>query len=188
MADPREELKWAGKEVFQRGLVLGRAGNISTRLTKERILISATGASLGNLTDEDLVVLDTKGARLLGTKEPSTEYLTHLEIYNYRADVNAVVHTHSTYATVLAYLKKELKRVNPEVEAILGTVPIVSEHPYGTKELAEAVVAALGNNKVVLVQRIGVITVGQELTEAVEIAELVEEIAKMSYLVDLQAR
>ncbi|MDI6821501.1 MAG: class II aldolase/adducin family protein [Actinomycetota bacterium] len=181
----KEEIIQAAKEVYEKGLVIGRVGNISCRVDEGRILISSTGACLGKLSERDLVVLDSEGEKLEGEEEPSTEKWVHIEIYKARPDVNAIVHTHSPYASALAYLKKSLRPVNPEGEYILGRVPVVPPFVYGTRELAEAVRDHLRLGKAALLEMHGVVTVGEDLNEAVNIAELVEEVARINYLIEM---
>lgn len=182
---PREDLIKIARRIYERGLVTAQAGNLSCRLRGDRILIKATGASLGFLTDEDLVVLDIDGRKVEGEKEPSCEWRMHLAIYKSRPDAQAVVHTHSVYASVLAYLKRHIKPVNPESHYILGDIPIVPYFKFGTEELAQAVTERLGRSKAVLLESHGAVVLGEDLQEAYFMAELVEEVAKMTYLVDL---
>lgn len=182
---PREDLIRIARFIYEKGFATAQAGNVSCRLRGDRVLIKATGASLGFLTDEDLVVLDMDGSKVEGEKEPSSEWRMHLAIYKARPDIGAVVHTHSVYASVLAYLKRHIKPVNPESHYILGDIPRVPYFKFGTEELAQAVTERLGRSKAVLLERHGVVTLGEDLEGAYFIAELVEEVSKITYLVDL---
>lgn len=185
MPDYNAELREAGRTLSNLGLVRATAGNLSARVSEDRILITTTGSRLENLTDGDLVVIDFEDHVLVGAGQPSTEYKAHLEIYKRRQDVVSIAHTHSAYATTLACLKKTIKPVNPEAEDILGVVGLCPDIPHGTPELAEGVAEALGNGRAVLIERHGVIAAGGSVQEAVDIAALVEETAKITYLIDL---
>lgn len=177
------ELVKAARKVYSKGLVNANVGNISCRVG-EKILISALGAPLDSLDqDGNVVVIDLDGNVLEGKQEPSSERLMHLKLYNARDDVEAVIHTHSSYASAFGYLKREIYPVNPESEYLLRKVPIVPPFMYGTKELADSVEKHLSEGKAALLAGHGVITVGADLKEAVYIAELVEETAKINYLV-----
>ncbi len=184
MSDPRRDLIEAGLDVFEGGLVKGRAGNISLRMPENRILISPTGFCLGRLQDDELVVISLKGELLEGERKPSTEYKAHLAVYMTRPDVGAVVHTHSTYASVAAYLQLPLLKVNPEAAAEVGKVGRVKALTPGTQELAVAVAKALGSNGAVLMERHGALTVGVNMREAVNRAFYLEEACKVSYLIE----
>ncbi|MFA5866548.1 MAG: class II aldolase/adducin family protein [Actinomycetota bacterium] len=184
MSDPRRDLIEAGRDVFEGGLVKGRAGNISLRMPENRILISHTGSCLGSLADDGLMVINLQGDILEGEHKPSTEFKAHLAVYLTRPDVGAVVHTHSTYASVAAYLKLPLLKVNPETSDVVGKVGRVPALAPGTQELAVAVAKALGSNGAVLMERHGALTVGINMREAVNRAFYLEEACKMSYLIE----
>jgi L-fuculose-phosphate aldolase len=177
------EIVQAAKKIYNKGLVTANIGNISCRVGN-KVMISALGAPLDSLDkDDNLVIIDLNGNKLEGEKEPSSERLMHLNLYNSREDVGAVIHTHSTYASTFGYLKKEIYPVNPESEYLLQKVPIVPPFMYGTKELADSVKKHLKEGKAALLSGHGVVTVGKDLREAVYIAELIEEAAKINYLV-----
>ena len=88
-------------EVYEKGLVSGKAGNISARFG-EVVAITPTLKSLYNLSQEDIVLVDMD-ANVLTKGKPSSEVNMHLEIYKRRPDVQAIVHTHSPYATGFAF-------------------------------------------------------------------------------------
>lgn len=188
MSDPRRDLIEAGKDIFEGDLVKGRAGNVSVRLPENRILVSSTGSCLGRLADEGLTVISMKGDILEGEHQPSTEFKAHLAVYLIRPDVGAVVHTHSTYASVAAYLKLPLLKVNPEAAEEVGKVGRVEALKPGSQELAVAVAKALGSNEAVLMERHGALTVGVNIREAVNRAFYLEEACKMSYLIEQAER
>jgi L-fuculose-phosphate aldolase len=184
MSDPRHDIIEAGSDIFKGGLVKGRAGNISLRLPENRILISHTGSCLGTLSQEGLAVISMKGELLEGEKEPSSEYKAHLAVYMTRPDVGAIVHTHSTYASVAAYLQLPLLKINPETNEIVGNVGRVRALAPGSQELAVAIAKTLGSNYAVLMERHGALTVGINMREAVNRAFYLEEACKMSYLIE----
>lgn len=184
MSDPRHDIIEAGNDIFQGGLVKGRAGNISLRLPENRVLISHTGSCLGNLAKEGLAVINLQGELLEGENKPSTELKAHLAVYLTRPDVGAIVHTHSTYASVVAYLKIPLLKVNPETNEIVGKVGRVPALAPGSQELAIAITKTLGSNYAVLMERHGALTVGVNMREAVNRAFYLEEACKMSYLIE----
>jgi ribulose-5-phosphate 4-epimerase/fuculose-1-phosphate aldolase len=187
LSDPRHDLCLAASDVYDADLVVGRAGNISLRLPEGRFLITPSGCRLGRLTETDPVVIDDAGRPIDGGV-PSTEWRVHLAIYNIRPDVGAIVHTHSTYATVLAFLNRPLLNVNPETAEVVGEVAVVPALPHGTPELADAVAAAIGPRNALFIERHGVVTVGATLDEAVQRALYLEEAAKMAYLIYLSER
>lgn len=171
-------------EIYDKGLVSGKAGNISKRIkgsTGEIIAITPTLKSLSNLNEEDIVLVDMDGNTLTkGT--PSSEVGMHLEIYKKRPDVNAIVHTHSTYATGFAFSEKKLKRLEG-----FGTIknPYLSQIEYekpGSDELAKKAGENIGDDDVLILKNHGVICVGDNLKEAKLLAVFVEETAKTQFV------
>ena len=188
MSDPRHDLLKAANQISSAGLVVGSAGNISVRLPGNRVLIKAAGARLGEMGQDDLAVIDMDGQQVEVGPAPSTEYRVHLAIYASRPTVNAIVHTHSTYASALAYLKQPLLNVNPEASEIVGEVGFVPELPHGTQELADAVADALKTRNAALMMKHGPVVVGATIAEATDRALYLEEAAKITYLITLAGK
>ena len=88
-------------EIYDKGLVSGKAGNISARFG-DVVAITPTLKSLSNLHEEDIVLVDMEG-NVLTHGKPSSEVNMHLGIYKKRPDITAIVHTHSPYATGFAF-------------------------------------------------------------------------------------
>jgi len=180
----RDQLIEIGRELSIKGLISGRSGNISMRMNNGNILISATRAPLGRLENEDLIEIDIDGRLVHGSKEPSSEMRMHLEIYKAKEDAGAIVHTHSPYASAYAFLNKRPRSINYESDLVLPDLPIIAYIQPGTQEFANAVKEGIENKSAALLQRHGVVAVGRNIAEALAIAELVEDVAKVNYLID----
>src|SRR5574344_1808174 len=103
----------------------GTSGNISHRIDKDKIIISANGASNGNLSYEDLVVIDFDGNLLDGDKKPSSEKLLHAKFYKMRPDINAIIHVHPIYLSSFAAAHKSLEEpVMAENVFYFGKIPL----------------------------------------------------------------
>ena len=91
-----------GRLFYARGWLPGTGGNISTVLQREPLLlaITASGVDKGRIAPEDLVAVGAAGAVVSGTGKPSNELALHLAILECRPHARAVVHTHSTWATL----------------------------------------------------------------------------------------
>lgn len=181
-----KDLVFCSHEMEREGLVTGSVGNISARVDRNTFYISSHSSYLGRIKEEEFVLVNFEGEKISDSPyEPSSELWMHVEIYRQREDVGAVVHTHSPYASTYAVLKRQLKPVNPESMYKLGEISIVPYFPSGTREFARAVASAFKKGiKVALLERHGVVTVGANVYEALNYAELVEEIARINYLVD----
>ena len=107
----------------------------------------------------------------------------HLAVYKQRQDINAVIHTHSLYATVLASQREKLPAVLTEMGlAGAGEIEVAEFAPPGSKELAYETVKALGKNYACLLANHGVVAGAQTLDRAFMVASIVEEGAHVYYL------
>lgn len=171
-------------EIYDKGLVSGKAGNISKRIkgsTEDIVAITPTLKSLSDLNEEDIVLVDMDGNTLTKGK-PSSEINMHLEIYKKRPDVNAIVHTHSTYATGFAFSEKKLKRLEGFGQI---TTPYLTEVEYekpGSDQLANNVGKSIGKEDVLILKNHGVVCVGDNLKEAKLLSIFVEETAKIQFI------
>jgi methylthioribulose-1-phosphate dehydratase len=93
----------AGRSFYERGWVLGTAGNFSAVLTREplRMAITASGLHKGELEPHDFLLVNERGAVLQGNGKPSAETLVHVAIAQ-SARSAAIFHTHSIWATILS--------------------------------------------------------------------------------------
>lgn len=177
----RQEVVWAAKLMWRKGYVIGTAGNISARLEDlDAILITPSGASYEDMTPEDVVLCTLAGKKLSGAGKPSSELPVHAAIYQARPEVNAIVHTHSIYATALAVARKEIPFFLDEMIYVVGprSIPVAAYAKSGSKTLATNIVETLGQDgKAVLMANHGTISVGRDIRTAFIISEQVEKAA-----------
>lgn len=180
MAESRERVVAFGRKLVTSGLTTGTGGNLSV-LDPEADLVAVTpsGIDYDELTPEDVVVTDRHGVVVEGGLSPSSELGFHLALYNYRPDIGAVVHTHSPWATTMACLGWELPAVHYLVGFAGHKVPLASYATFGTRELADRLVAAIGTYNAVLLANHGLVTVGRTLPSAFAAAEEIEFVARV---------
>ncbi len=172
------------KYIFERGLVPGKAGNVSAKFSSETgdiIAITPTLVSLKDLEEEDIVLVDEK-ANVLSKGKPSSEVYMHLAIYKAKPEINGIVHVHSPYATGFAFSNKKLRRLEG-----FGAIKseYVAEVPYfkpGSVELADAAASKLKEEDVVILKNHGIIATGETLEEACGLTEFIEGIAKTQFV------
>lgn len=180
----KQVLKTA-KAVSASGLVSGTFGNISMINRKLGLVaITPSGASYADMTEKDICITDLEGNIYMENDgKPSSELPMHLAIYQAREDINAVIHTHSIYATVLAGQGDAIPAVVTEMGlAGEGEIAIAKYAPPGSKKLANKTVKALGKNYACLLANHGVVACAQNLQRAFTIASIVEESAHIYYL------
>ncbi|BBE30932.1 aldolase [Tepiditoga spiralis] len=163
-------------------LVAGTWGNISLK-TKDGIIITPSGIPYSTLTIDDLCLIDFDGNLLKGKRKPSSEKLVHTNIYKNRDDVNAIIHTHSTFATVASITLKELPPIVEDAVMALGSPIKVAEYGFpGSLELANNIVSALNNKNGVVLKNHGQVAVGKSLDDAFLNAILLEKLAELYIL------
>lgn len=186
-----EELQMICQRAYNRGLVGGSGGNISVRIPgRNEALISATGVSLGEITPATMVRVSLSGEILEahGGCRPSKETGFHVCAYRLRPHVGAIVHLHPPFATAFAVRGKELPLVTDGAMLNLKYVPIVGHAPSGSAELHRIVEEGLRRYpeaKVILMERHGMFSMGTNLTMAYNLADLVEDTAKIALLARL---
>ena len=187
-AEQRQELTEATQEMYRRGLVGAYSGNTSIRLTGSGddglLLVTPTHHPYYRLRPEELVVVDLDGEPVAkGGMRPSSETRLHLEIYKRRADVQAVAHTHSIHASATSVVGRDIPALIDEMLLTVGGPVKVSKYAFpGTQQLAEEAYAALGERNAALLRNHGVVSVGPDIWEALEVADLVERLAQIFVL------
>jgi L-fuculose-phosphate aldolase len=149
------------------------------------MLITASGVAYEELTPDCIVSTPIKGGgkTWVGDYPPSTEWRFHLRILQERPEVNAVVHTHSTYATVLAICNKPLPAIHYMVAASGGSdIRVAPYETYGTEALSNVAMKALEGRTCCLLRNHGVITTGSNVKKALWLAVEVETLARQYYL------
>jgi L-fuculose-phosphate aldolase len=171
--DPlREQVAAASRELAAAGLVRASSGNVSAREGR-RIAVTPSGGVLGELTADEVVIVDDGGAVVEGDGAPTSELALHLGALE-RFGAGAVVHMHAPVATALGLVLDELPCVHYEMLALGGAVRVAPYRTFGSPELAEEVLAALEGRSAALMANHGAITLGTDLAEAVERARLLE--------------
>lgn len=173
----REAVVEACCALVQRSLACGTSGNVSVRRDDRRFFISPTGMQYDVLEPDDIPLMDIDG-RWFGRRAPSSEWRFHRDIFRSRAEIGAIVHTHSPRATSLACTGRGIPAFHYMVAVAGG--PDIRCAPYctfGSQELADAAVAALQDRRACLLAHHGVIATGANLPAALALADEIENLA-----------
>ena len=168
----RSEVVAACRRLAAAGHVVGTAGNISVR-EGDRIAITASGAAFETVTEEEVVVVDLAGELDEGRFAPTSEIALHVGIYA-RYGSGAVVHTHSPAATAVACVHDELPVVHYGLLSLGGSIRVAPYATFGTRELADGVVAALEGKSGALMANHGAVTHAATLDKALELMDVLE--------------
>jgi L-fuculose-phosphate aldolase len=163
------------------GLVVASAGNLSARVDKQLIAITPTAIPYESMTEEQIVIIDlTTGAAVESTHPPSYELPMHLAVYRDRRDVNAIVHTHAPYITTLSVLRKPLPPVIDEMMLYFGGPVAVAEYAFtGTDEVGRNLLRALGDRSGAMLANHGNVCIGKTLAKAMQVAVTMEAAARV---------
>ena len=145
-----------GRKLKSMHLTEGFLGNLSVKVD-DGILITAGGASLGDLKEDDMVLVkaydpERNIANVIGSKEPSSETPLHCLIYR-RFGCRAIIHVHDD--SLLARRKE------------LG-LPLAEYAPYGTLKLAQNALIALQNGNLIAMEKHGILSIGKNLEDALD--------------------
>ena len=102
------ELVSACHILYNRGLVANHDGNITVKLRDGSLLATPTSFSKGDVAENDLLRLDSKGKVIKGNHKVFSEISWHLAVYRARPDVNCIVHAHPVTASGYALAGRDL--------------------------------------------------------------------------------
>lgn len=177
-AELREAAVAAIRRLDALGMNRGSTGNLSLRCG-EGMLITPTGMGADDLRPEDMVWLGWDGTQR-GAWRPSSEWHFHQAIYRTRPTLNAIVHTHSTHATALACLRRDLPAFHYMVAVAGGDhVPCVPYRLFGTEALSEAVAGAFADRDACLMANHGLVAGGATLGKAMKVVQEIESLCEV---------
>ncbi len=181
LQEEREQVVAYCKKLITQGLTKGTGGNISIfNREKGLFAISPSGIDYFETEPEDVVVMNLQGQVVDGKRKPSSEHELHRIFYENREDINAVVHTHSVYCTVLAVLREELPASSYLVAFAGGPNVRCGEYAsFGTRELAEITYKAMKGRNAALMANHGLLAGAGDILNAFNIAEQIEGCAEV---------
>lgn len=179
----RDVLRIAQK-AFKGGLMAGTSGNMSV-FSRESGLMAITPSSIDYsiMKEEDIVIMDLDGNVVEGRLKPSSEWRMHAEIYRHIDHINAVVHTHSPYATSFAVLHKEIPVILIEMLPFLkGSLEVSPYAEQGSAQVGLNAVPILKRKNACLMANHGVISVGEDIDKAYLSSVYAEDVAKIYHM------
>ena len=170
------ELCETSKKMYHSGLVAGTWGNLSVRIDEDYCVVTPSGMSYETLCPEDMVIMNIHDNSTNSHRKPSIEYAMHTGLLLAHPELNAVVHTHSTYALTIATAGIELPPVcDDQVQILGGSVPITPPVVPGSIEMANAVIAAMETKMGCFIPNHGAVTLGATLEKALVAANVLEK-------------
>jgi L-fuculose-phosphate aldolase len=178
----RELIVEYGRKLIASNLTTGSGGNLSIFNRAENLIaIKPSGVDYLIMKPEDVVIVTPEGEIVEGTLTPSSEIRFHLALLNKRKDINSVVHTHQVYATTIACMNWELPAVHYLVGYSGNKVPLAKYATFGTQELSDNILTAIGNYNACLMANHGIVAVGVNIATAFATAEELELVSRLYY-------
>ena len=182
----RHQVVTVARRMNGTGLNQGTSGNLSVRI-EGGLLVTPSSLHYEQMEADDLVALDLSGHPLRERqRRPSSEWRLHADVLSCRPEAMAVLHCHPIHATALACHDRGIPAFHYMVAVAGGDeIRCASYATFGTKELSDNVVSALGQRTACLLARHGMVSLGKDLESALRVAVEVETLARM-YLQALQ--
>ena len=163
------------------GLNEGSSGNCSIR-DRDGFYITPSGLNPKAMSIDDMVFMDFKGTIQSSQKpprEPSSEWRFHHDILKSRKDANVVIHTHSTFATTLSLFRKDIPAFHYMIAVAGGnSIRCTKYELFGTQALSDAALVALNDRKSCLLANHGMIVIGRDIEDALNISHEVERLCE----------
>jgi len=185
----------AKQKLIDAGLVLAHLGegdmtrgHVSVRVPDNQaaFFMKAHSIGLDEITLENILTIDLEGEVIAGTAKRHSEVYIHSEIYRARLDVQAVIHTHSTYAVAFSCTGRPLRPLCQGGAAFANALGIYtgSIDLIRSQEMGRGVAAALGAHAAVLLKNHGVVMAGRSLEEAVVLLVMLENAAHVQLMAE----
>lgn len=187
-AEIRERVAAACRVLFRLGLT-DYLGHPSARVPGTELVVikprhSESIRAMGQVTPEDVAVINLDGDLVAGTHHPPGERFIHTEIYRARPDVGGVAHTHQTLATLFGVVGRPiLPLLHVEAPLVARGIPTYpSPELIHDADRGAAVAAALGDHDLCHLQGHGIVTVAPTVEEATIAAIHLERLARANYI------
>lgn len=176
----------AGKKLVANGLIARTWGNVSCRINDEQFVITPSGRDYNSLTPEEIVLVTIEGCEWSGDVKPSSEKGIHASCYKLRPEVNFVIHTHQTFASLASVSGRDMNTISGEAAEIIGTdIPAASYGLPGTGKLKKGVADAIArsDSKAVLMPHHGALCMGIDEADTFKVALELERACR-EYVLD----
>ncbi len=187
LAEKKDALIAAAKRCFDLRLQTNAGGNLSVRLdSADAIVIKPSGIGFNECTRDNLQIVHLDGTIEESPYKPSKDLGFHLGLYRIRADIRAVVHCHSPWATGYASAGLEIPCLTVQTIEKIGRMPLIPLSRQGGPQ-TEVEINPVFEDPAVLAAVLanhGTIGVGKTLMAAQYLAEIIEETAQIAYVRD----
>lgn len=180
LQEAKQAVMEATKKLVASHLVARTWGNISCRVEPDQFLITPSGKSYDQLTEDQLVLVSQNDLSYTGPVKPSSEKGIHASIYRSKTHVNCVIHTHQEMASLISLLGQDLFIPDDWNEILGNTIHTAQYGLPGTKALQRHISKVLlqGTSSAVLMANHGTLCFGSSPQVAFSVAEELEHICQ----------
>ena len=182
MNNERENLLSIAQKLIETGLNKGTAGNASVRCDGG-FMVTPSGIAVEDMKSTSIVQMQFDGSyeqgKIQPNIKPSSEWRFHRDILASRTDINAVIHTHSMFATTLACLHKDIPSFHYMIAVVGGdSIRCAPYALFGSQALSDNALASLTDRKACLLANHGMIGLGRDLDDALVVTVEVENLCE----------
>lgn len=162
--------------------ILDYNGHASIRLDGDRMLINIGSCQRSQLTADDICTIDFDGNVIDGNGKPPLEFHLHAGVYKARPDVQAVIHAHPNWSTILSTAGVEYLPVYAQGSLVYPLPVLDSPDSINNPEMAKRLTDTLGDRPAALMKAHGAVTCGDSLVDAFVLMNYLEDNAERQYM------
>jgi len=179
----KQEICDIGDRLYKKGFAAANDGNITYRVSEDRVVCTPTMVSKGFMKPDDLCIVDMQGNQLEGRRKRTSEVMLHLAIMKERPEIKSVVHCHPPHATAFGIAREPVPQcVLPEVEIFIGEVPITKYAIPGGQEFADTILPFVRKANVIILANHGTVSFGETVERAYWWTEILDAYCRMLML------
>lgn len=188
----KQQVFEANLELVKKGMVIYTWGNVSgIDREKEIVAIKPSGVEYLKMTVDDMVLVDLNtGETIEGKLKPSSDLLTHLELYKQYPQIGGITHTHSTNAVAFAQAGLGIPALGTtHADYFYGEIPctralnekeVDNAYEMNTGKIIIETIKDVVGIPGVVVKNHGPFAWGKDAAESVYHAVVMEKIAEMN--------
>lgn len=168
--------------MLERSDIIDYNGHASVRIGEQRMLINIGSCQRSQLTVDDICTIDFDGNLIEGNGKPPLEFHLHAGIYKSRTDVDAVIHAHPNWSTILSTAGQAYLPVYAQGSLVYPLPVLDSPDSINNPEMAKRLTDVLGDRPAVLMKAHGAATTGKSIIDAFVLINYLEDNAYRQYM------
>ncbi len=168
--------------MLERAGIMDYNGHASIRLTGERMLINIGSCQRSQLTTDDICTIDFDGNIIEANGKPPLEFHLHAGVYKARSDVDAVIHCHPNWSTILSTAGAPYLPVYAQGSLVYPLPVLDSPNSINNVDMAKRLTDVLGDRPAALMKAHGAVTMGKSLVDAFVLLNYLEDNAYRQYM------